>query len=70
LEIGRIVIRHRGLRDPATRTGTSGGQFANYSCHLRTALEVTDESRQARCRLGEEIEWLIFARGPLSKMKS
>jgi hypothetical protein len=56
LEIGVIVIRHRGLRDPVTRTYTSGGQFANYSWHLRTALEVADESRQARSLLGEDIE--------------
>jgi hypothetical protein len=56
LEVGLIMIHHGGLRDHVARNGISGGQFANYSWHLRTELEVVDECCQARRLLGGEIE--------------
>jgi hypothetical protein len=70
LEVGLIMIPHRDFRDHVAHAGTDGGRFANCSWHLRTALEIANESCQARRLLGGEIESLLFARRPFSKMKS
>jgi hypothetical protein len=63
LAVGMILIRPDNFRDPVTRTGISGGQFAHCSWHPRTVLEIAKEPGQARRLLGGESEWRAARRG-------